>query len=199
MKLVVDGKETVFESNENGKKALLEEIENRAEKDDRIFSHLIIDGEEHVDDYEDVIADGDCEVVEMIFMELAEYVRDVLFTIHDYIESNKQEIEALPSKLYIGKSPDVFDTLDDFIGGLEWIITMIVMIDENPDIVEKVSDREAWNLIVLKVKEIVEFLPEMESAMEARDNVLIADLINYEVNERLFEMPANIVSILSKE
>lgn len=194
MRLLVDGLEQEFETG----RELLEKLSQMADEDDRIFSSVVIDGEEYYQDYENVIEFDNPEVVEMKFMPVADYVRESLLGVYDYIDGNKENIESMISSMYVNFDNKISEDFLDFTTGIEWIMTVMRVIDDNEALLNYIPDRESWNLAVKEEKEIFEMLGELNDAFESRDHVLIADIVKYEIHDRLESLKDHILKIISE-
>ncbi|NLM05846.1 MAG: hypothetical protein GX219_02845 [Tissierellia bacterium] len=194
MKLVIDDLEMDFKTG----RELLKKLSEKADEDERVFSSVIIDGEEYYQDFENVIEFDNPERVEMVFIPVADYVRESLLGVHDYIDSNKENIDSMVSSMYVNFDTKVSEDFIDFTTGIEWIMTVMRVIDENENLLSHIPDRETWNLAVKEEKEIFEMLGELNDAFESRDHVLIADLVKYEIHDRLDSIKDYIYAILSR-
>lgn len=100
--------------------------------------------------------------------------------IKEQIENAKNKIEEVTELFYQQKTADAYDQLEIVLTLITQIVDMIYDMDINPDIREE------------NTKVLMGALQETLQAMEDKDSVLVADILKYEVEEKLEILVAEI-------
>lgn len=183
MKLFVDEKEYVFSDDREGVRQLLAEVERYKDESPKIVGGYRVDGidvYEELDLYlEDLLQMP--EQVELIALTPREYVSDVLLSSHDYMLRGQEEVSALAQRFYTRPTEDEYEVLMDLCEGLAWVIETVRLLDANPPLLDTLSARELWNEHAALAMQLHSLMETLVSAMEARDTVLIADILSYEI------------------
>lgn len=93
--------------------------------------------------------------------------------IKQQIEQNIEEIDAVVEMFYQQKTQDAYIQMDQVLGKLMTTIEAVMAYQQEHEGVE------------IDVSVLTEALKEALSAMEERDAILMADVLKYEVNEKL--------------
>lgn len=142
------------------------------------FSHMIIDGVEVYHDYEYYIEDH-LSQIENIHVEVktpTEFIQDIVDSIQQYVERALPEIKQLADSFYQSSQSESWDKLHDLIEAIQWIHESIVLIDR-----EKAKPYD-WDKFLITASSFENIFPNMMEALEARDNILIADILTYEIS-----------------
>lgn len=113
--------------------------------------------------------------------EMIEVVNDVLLTANSYVENGIPLIKKLADSFYQQPDRDAWQRLTDLFEGMGWIMETLTQIDSINNLKDIVNDYEIWNEYVQAVSALNEIVPELETALESSDNILIGDLLLYEV------------------
>lgn len=93
--------------------------------------------------------------------------------IRQQIEQNISEIDAVVEMFYQQKTQEAYGQLDQVLGKLMATIEMVVVYQQEHTEVE------------IDINSLTEALKEVLSAMEEKDAILMADVLKYEVIEKL--------------
>lgn len=93
--------------------------------------------------------------------------------IKERIEDTKNKIEEVTKLFYQQKASDAYEQLEIVLTLITQIVDMIYDMDINPNIREE------------NTKVLIGALQETLQAMEDKDSVLVADILKYEVEEKL--------------
>lgn len=150
------------------------------------FSHLIVDGEEVYEGYENYLEKNmkSIETVEIIAKTVQQFVNDLLLSAEEYIERAKPELQSLAEQFSHEPSQQSWKQLADLFGGIQWLSQMNDVLHE---LEKQPSNIEIYKEIFEAMKEE---LGQLEEAMNNEDFGLISDIINYEVIphfEQLYE------------
>ena len=124
--------------------------------------------------------------------ELLEVVNDVLSTTSDYVGNAIPLIKRLAESF--GQQPDghAWQELTDLFEGMEWIIETLTQIDSINNLKDLVNDYETWNEYVQIVSKLNDIVPQMESALEGKNNSLIGDLLGNQITLVFEEMESKL-------
>lgn len=191
----------VFKWNENNIDDLMELIENKLSDSNLYFSHLVIDGKPIYENFEIYIQDNfnNIQVITVIGRTLKEFVSDILGSTYEYIQGAIPQLEMVCNKLYTNTDDEVLNDLSDFLGALGWIFESTNTIDSLEGIHDDIEEYKLWNRYISKIMNLKELLPQLLDAMENRDNILLSDLIRYEVIDVLNDISNAIVSMIGVE
>lgn len=113
--------------------------------------------------------------------QLKEIVEDTISSAYIYTTNAIPLIGRLADSFYGQPNSDALSQLADLFEGIQWIIESLTEIDSIRNLNEIVKDYSAWNEYVQAVSKLKEILPEVEGSLENRDNVLLADMMSYEI------------------
>lgn len=169
-------------------------ITNFMEKD-VYYSHMIADGAEI---YEDGVAYlkvhlSDIQRLEVKTKTLADFVHDNLLSAKEYLERAIPLVIHLTDRFYQNPSDDDWHEFNELLNGIEWLEQMVTAMDRAEPHLE---NREDFSTIFSSLQEE---LKGLEEALKNKDNVLIADLILYEILPLLKELSSEIEKTIETE
>ncbi|WP_342508830.1 hypothetical protein [Sporosarcina sp. FSL K6-2383] len=149
---------------------------NELLKENYYFSHFIADGTEIYEEHEDyLIVNVDrIEKLEIIAKTEKEFLNDILLSAEAYLKRAKPEIVLLPEGFYSNPSSEVKTKFGQLMEGLQWLDEMLAVIDESN---ERPVD---WDKCMELSESMKTEIVSLSEAVENSDNVLIADIIQYE-------------------
>ncbi|MBY0223495.1 MULTISPECIES: hypothetical protein [Sporosarcina] len=155
---------------------IIEQINNLLAKD-YYLSHFIADGAEVYEDHENYLNEHaeKIEKLEIIAKTVKEFVNDLLLSAEEYTQRAIPELAPLAEAFYDNPQPETWTTLDQLLGGLQWINEMLMTIGKSMAVP---SNWQGYITISNKLQEDILSLAE---AIENEDNVLIGDIIQYEL------------------
>lgn len=101
--------------------------------------------------------------------------------IKQQIEQNIEEIDAVVEMFYQQKTQEAYSQLDQVLGKLMTVIETVAVYQQEHTDVE------------IDITGLTEALKEALSAMEERDAILMADVLKYEVIEKLEAILENLL------
>lgn len=152
-------------------------INNTIDNKDVFFSHMVIDGVEIYHDFEFYVEDHLSEI-EHIHVEVRtaeEFIQDIISSIQQYVESALPELKQLSDEFYQTSQSSSWGKLHDLFEALQWIHESIMSIDR-----EKARPSD-WDEKLVISSSFEPIFPNLLEALEAKDNILIADIITYEI------------------
>jgi len=99
----------------------------------------------------------------------------------DYLERALPEVESLADEFYQGAESNTWDKFDLFLEGLQWLAQLTHSL-QNPKTVAN------WANYQRAATELLKKLGELDTALQVGDQVLMADLIKYELYPLLEEL-----------
>jgi len=130
--------------------------------------------------------------VEIITQDKCELVEDTIKTILEYNEKLIPAIRQLATDIYAGEEING-ELWQGITGGLEWVISACMLLDQNFDMLSNTS-----KLTRKTVQNVNKILNEIVQAMTYTDMVAVADLLEYELVEKL-EQINNIFKVYLSE
>lgn len=140
------------------------------------FSHFIADGTEIYEDHENylIVNLGRIEKLEVIVKTEKEFLNDVLLSTLEYLQRAKPELVALPISFYENPTVETHKEFEKLLEGLQWLDEMLTIIGNS-------NDRpKSWELYLNLSQKIKTEIINLGDAVENSDNVLTADVIQYE-------------------
>lgn len=189
-------KDKVFNMSSNSPvKEIMDKINMTLSKSEYI-SHLVVDGREIFLETESetplVNEIGKIRKIEVIVNSSEKIVSEVLSTMHTYILNAKPEMILLAEKFYNIPNKLDWTKFMDMLEGAQWIYqtaTLIKKIDfSNSNIVE----------VFLLTDLLSEELANLHNAMTNEDNILIGDIIKYELH-LIYEKIQYIIETLAED
>lgn len=177
MKLKVLDNEYTFENNESGTNELITKINVLLNEKGLLFSHLVIDGQEVYTEHADYLLDNieDIIEVELVVSTVEEFVSNLLVSLNEYTKRGIPEIERIADEFYQAPSEQTWETLNLLLEGIGWIYQTIKSIDATKHNVV------GWEELLKSMATFDVELPNLLEALENKDSILIADIIQYEI------------------
>lgn len=113
--------------------------------------------------------------------ELEELVNETLITAESYVENAIPLIEKLSEDFRSIPSTENWNELIQLFEGFAWIIETLNQIDSISELESIVNDNVIWEEYAQAVADLELVIPELKTALEAKDNPLIADLLLHAV------------------
>lgn len=178
-------KEYVFEFKNDSKSIgkLFNNINEHLHEEELHFSYLVIDGEEIYENFDRYMIENikNINKIEVVALTLLEMVNESILSIEQYAKNAIPIINKIAEEFYQKPKDDTWSQLTDLFEGVQWIIQSLVQINSIENSNDIVSDYEIWNEYVQEVTKFSEVIPELENAVLNNDNVLIGDMLLYEV------------------
>ncbi|MEK4711628.1 hypothetical protein [Sporosarcina sp. FSL K6-5500] len=140
------------------------------------FSHFIADGNEVYEDHEDFLTMNldRIEKLEVIAKTGKEFLNELLLSTEDYLQRAKPELSIISEGVYSNPTAEVRTSFGQLMEGLQWLDGMLAVIDNS-------NERPAeWDRCMELSESMKAEIVSLSEAVENSDNVLIADIIQYE-------------------
>ena len=183
MNIYIQDKEIQFENSSEKIDQLFNTINKNLYEQGLQFSHLIIDGEEIYDNFDSYIVENieAIKKIQVIAMSVVEIVNENIISTEQYAKNAVPVINKLADEFYQGPNEKTWMQLTDLFEGIQWIIQSLVKINSIENSNEIAIDYEVWNEYAQEVSKLNNIIPELEDAIVNKDNILIGDMLLYEV------------------
>lgn len=201
MKLIVEGNIYFLEKDGEVIEKIADILSQEVEKANKVIRSMAIDGLELYQDYFEYILDN-LDNIEEIDVKLATYkelVNETLIGTVDYLEGASNELEPLSEEFYAEPTKESWERFSDLIEGINWIISVFNLIDNDKTLIEALPSYEIWNLYAKDVLTLNELIPQMSDALNIKDNTLLADLMIYEILPIYNDMREQLISLYNIE
>jgi len=173
---LIFGSQTVQFETMTSVKEIIEKI-NELMTDQYYFSHLVVDGVEVYEEPENYLFERlvTTTKIEVIAKTYREYVNEVLIMSKDYIKRSIPELSVLADGFYQNPTASDWTNFSDMLEGVQWFNQMILLINN-------LKERPLnWDEIINLSSKLKSELENLEEAVENKDYILIADIIQYEI------------------
>lgn len=150
---------------------------NELVKKGEYFSHFIADGIEVYEEYEKYLEThlGKIRKLEVVLKSEKEFVNDLLLSAEEYIVHGIPELSNIAEGFYDSPLSETWARLDQLLVGLQWLDEMMMVIGESAKIPVN------WGEYLMITSVMHEIIVKLAEAIENEDDVLIGDLIQYEL------------------
>lgn len=183
MKLIINGNIKEFKNSVNEIEPVLEAIQQVLVHENLGLSHLIIDGVAVYQNYGPYLSEQIESIteIEVITLKLKPLIEETLGAAFDYIANAVGLLKPLAESYYQSPGQDAWNQLADLFEGISWLLDTMSRIDQIEQLDLYLANYDIWNEYVQVMKNLNNQIKELEQAMTNRDNVLIGDLILYEI------------------
>lgn len=183
MNIHIQDKVLEFKNNPKLIEKIFNNINEYLQENDLQFSHLIIDDEEIYDNFDIYIIENieSIKKVEVVAMKLAEMVNESIITTEQYAKNAIPIINNIAEGFYQKPNENSWSQLTDLFEGIQWIIQSFSQINSIESSKDIVSDYRIWNGYVQEMSKLNNIIPELENAIINKDNILIGDMLLYEI------------------
>lgn len=180
-----------FENDKFSSKELRDMINRKSEKDNLIFSEMLINGESFSGDISDIVFEEGDYNINIIFEDLVDYIKSVSFTGYTYVDQNINQIEKFGESFYSEGSSKSWNSILDLVESLTWMTNIMALIHQNT-VFLNLND---WNYDEELVNEMVK---EFFAAYEMKDDILMGDIILNEILPYFIESKNKFEIIMKK-
>lgn len=194
MNLIIMDQTYKFANEPESVPALLSTVEDILIKNNMILSHLVIDGLEVHEDYENYLLNN-IDLLTNISVEartLKEWLDEMIVSATEYLNRCIPALEELGTEFYQGPDQDSWLCFEQMLEGLEWLNQLFDQITRQESLAKKIDKLE-------QEFALQDVLLELEDAIRNKDTVLIADTIIYEILPRYNSLKQKLSAILSSE
>lgn len=144
---------------------------------DYYFSHFIADGVNIYENHEEYLEQQHpvIERLEIVAKTVKEYVNDLVLSTQDYTERAIPQLQPLAEAFYDNPNAETWSTLDQLLGGLQWINEMLMTVGKSGEVPLN------WERYISAFDKMQEEIRNLAEAIDNEDNILIGDIIQYEL------------------
>lgn len=177
MLVVMEDKTITFDNKQESVADIITWIEENANKSDKHFSHLVIDDVEVYEQYEFRLSEQIelIEKIEVILNTEQELLNEIFISGESYLLRALPEIKVVVDELYQGMTEQGKLKLEQLMEAIQWLNQLVEAIDQS----EKHPSN--FNDYLVAITTIKVELPNLEEALTVDDQILIADIVNYEI------------------
>lgn len=181
-------------------KEYLRIISEKLKSKESKLEYLVVDGHIIYADFEKYLVEniGEIKKVVVVTDTTRHLVGDTIDTSQAYIQNALPLIQELGNGFYANLDEKIWLTLVDLLEGIQWILQAVIKIDGVKNLESYLLDYKIWNEYVQIVSELSIIIPDLQEAMENQDNVLIGDLLLYEISP-VFEKMIGCLGFLVKK
>lgn len=177
MKLIYENTTTEVNQDEQLFNTIIEKVNEAMTEEEKVFSHLIIDGTEVFEDHEAYIQQhlGEMMEIHIITRTKQEIIDDILQSIHSYLERAIPAIDELVNESFTGFTDESWLGIAQLTEGMEWMLQFIEALreaDEHPT---------NWQEINESFTHCEEQFKVLLQAVEENDTMHITDVLSYEI------------------
>lgn len=155
-----------------------------------MFSHITIDGIEiYEDPLESLFTERETvEIVEIKAISEEQFKENLLFSIEKYVSRAIPELEQLSEKFYLNPDNKAWNGISDLLEGILWIEKAATFLASNDFIGKKDQFLQKFN--------ISSEIKLLEDAVFNNDQVLVGDILKYEILPRFTEIEHTVGQVL---
>lgn len=200
MRIYIKEESLEFDNNPKDITEYFEAIKLVLEKKEFQLSHLVIDGIPIYEDFHRYFMNN-IENIKEVIVEIQTtetLVNETIVSSYNYLNNAITQVKLLSQEFYQRPEKSAWENLNHLFGGIQWIIETITKIDVLKDIDQIINCYEVWNEYVQNVSELKEIIVQIEEAMVNKDNILVGDLLLYEIVSIFEKMTEKLRLLLPK-
>lgn len=174
---------------------IFEKVNNTLENKNIVFSHLIIDGVEVYVNHEEHIKTriNEIETIEIVTRNVKEMIWDTMESIHSYLQRAIPALTELVDESYENFSKKSWDGINQLAEGMQWILQFMEVTRTAPQ--QPVN----WKEMEKSLQQCETSFAQLLEAVEAKDTILISDILSYEVTPAYESLEKNLAVSLDDE
>ena len=198
MQLVIGEELNEFDNTEASIEQIIKTLEEISSSAELILSHLVIDEVEVFDDYVEYMYENlaHIRVIQAKFMTWTEFMQSILLSTDEYLDRAIPAVEQLAGVLYSSVDADAWQQIDQLIEGVQWLQQSFDTMDSLPNLANRLSDYEQWNLYSQALRELVESVASLGEPLKFADHVSVSDIMLYEIKPALEKLHTNLSSLI---
>lgn len=190
LKIYIENQTLEFNNEKDEVTQILMETERAINQSSKTIYSMVIDDVEVFSDYDNYFLSHikTMRSVKVNLITYKELVIDTLESASEYLKKAPDLIEVLANSFYNTPDSKAWNDLSDLLGGIDWILGTYKAISDEPHLLEVVSNQSSWSNYADEVINIKKLIPEFEESMVNKDNILIADILSYEIKPTFKKM-----------
>jgi hypothetical protein len=174
---------------------IFQDVRTLTDNKEYILSHFVMDGIEIYDDFEEVLNDRIESINELkvLLYTSKEYTDALLLDASRYLMNAIPEVTQLANEFYKNPDTETWNKLAQLCEGLQWIDHAMA----EYGIVR--GNKDSADSLLSITEDYKGMLQELNQALEQKDHVLIADLLQYEIKVKLEQQLAQVANRIDNE
>lgn len=200
MKIYIQNEEFFYTNEVGSARQVIDKINEILNSGGFIFSHITVDGVDVFNSHEEYLIKN-ISFIEEVKVELhtpRAFLLELLNSTHVYLSKLEPLIENLGNHFYQSSLEDAWGSLNDFLEGVQWILSSLEGINEMEVLKSYTEALDIWKDYNIQISNLKNILPDLMQAMENHDDILIGDILSYEVKEIVSNMN-NVLPLLIKK
>lgn len=192
MQLTYNDKQIELERDASALNVIFNKVSELIEQQETVFSHLVIDGVDVYEEHEAYIKEQISEImnIEIITKSMKEMIWDTMVSVHEYLERAVPALKELVDKSYESFVGDTWTGINQLSEGMQWMLQFKAFTQAAPE------QPTNWDEIERIFGVCEEAFAQLLEAVEAKDTVLISDILSYEVIPAYEDLTVNIAKSL---
>lgn len=177
MQLIYKNEQRELTKDESAFTTILEKVNKLVEDNDVIFSHLIIDSIDVYEKHEEYINERINEImeIEIITRSSKEMIWETMESVNEYLERAVPALKGLVDDSYESFSDETWSGIGQLSEGMQWMLQFKTF-------TKGAAEQPAnWIAVEKNFEVCEEKFAELLDAVEAKDTVMITDLLAYEI------------------
>jgi len=197
VQLVIGEELNEFDNTEASIEQIIKTLEEISSSAELILSHLVIDEVEVFDDYVEYMYENlaHIRVIQAKFMTWTEFMQSILLSTDEYLDRAIPAVEQLAGALYSSVDADDWQQIDQLIEGVQWLQQSFDTMDSLPNLANRLSDYEQWNLYSQALRELLDAVASLGEPLKFGDHVSVSDILLYEIKPILERLRTNLPSL----
>jgi hypothetical protein len=177
MNLKILEQEVAFKNERASVEMIMETINQTLQIHNCLISHIVADGQEVIDDYEDYLNDhiSSLNIIEVVVLTKKQWLDGMLISAISYLTRNILAIQVLIDDFYRGPSSETWTEFNNLLEALQWLDQLVHEMENN------VTIYKSWDDTLSLAFDFRELIQGLSEAVINSDPVAIADALNYEI------------------
>lgn len=192
MQLKYNDEQIELERDASALNAIFEKVSELIEQKDTIFSHLVIDGVDVYEGHEAYINERVSEImnIEIITKSTKEMIWETMVSVHEYLERAVPALTELIDGSYENFAEKTWEGINQLSEGMQWMLQFKAFTQAAPE------QPTNWEDVEKSFESCEERFAQLLAAVEAKDTVLISDILAYEITPAYEGLTENVAKSL---
>ena len=177
MNLKILDRVLAFKNESPSVEVIMETINQTLQTHNCLLSHLVADGQEVKDDYNDYLNDNikNISLVEVVVFTKKQWLDEMLISAISYLNRSVSAIQVLTDDFYRGPSSETWVEFNNLLEALQWLAQLVNEMENN------VTIYQSWDHTLSLAFSFREVIQGLSESVINSDPVSIADVLNYEI------------------